>query len=105
MKERKPVVVIYDDENVLEVLHLELCNAMFAAAQAGQLVSRITEDGDVIYEDKERAYHLMLSIYNDFAVVQTRESYDITDDIENLRVKAQIAQKEREIKALQDKLK
>ena len=47
MSERKPVVVIYDDENVLECLQQELCNAMFAAAKSGQLKSHINKDGDV----------------------------------------------------------
>lgn len=34
--ERKPVVVIYDDENVLEALHQELCNASVSALLAGK---------------------------------------------------------------------
>lgn len=101
--ERKPVVVIYDDENVLECLQQELCNAMFAAANAGQLKSRINEDGDVIYQDKD--YRFTLSIYDEFAVVHTRENFYLDDDIEQLRLKAQIEQKERELAELKGKLK
>ena len=103
MSERKPVVVIYDDENVLECLQQELCNAMFAAAKSGQLKSHINEDGDVIYQDKD--YHLTLSIYDEFAVVHTREIFYEDNDIEQLRLKAQVEQKERELAELKGKLK
>lgn len=36
--ERKPVVVIYDDENVIEVLTQELINASVSALLAGKFV-------------------------------------------------------------------
>lgn len=36
MAERKPVVVIYDDENVIEALTQELINASVAALLAGE---------------------------------------------------------------------
>ena len=103
MSERKPVIVIYDDENVLECLQQELCNAMFAAAKSGQLKSCIYKDGDVIYQDED--YRLTLSIYDDFAVVNTRENFHLDDNIEQLRLKAQIEQKERELAELKGKLK
>ena len=100
--ERKPVVVIYDDENVLECLHQELCNAMFAAAKSGQLKSRINEDGDVIFQDKY--YRYTVSIYDEFAVVHTRENFYLDDDIEQLRLQAQIEKKERELDELKSKM-
>lgn len=103
MNERKPVVVIYDDENVLECLQQELCNAMFAAAKSGQLKSHISEGGDVIYQDKD--YRFSLSIYDKYAFVHTHESYCLDDNIEQLRLKAQIEQKERELAELKGKLK
>ena len=103
MNERKPVVVIYDDENVLECLQQELCNAMCAAAKSGQLKSHISEDGDAIYQDDE--FRLTLAIYDKYAVVHTHESYHLDDNIEQLRLKAQIEQKERELAELKGKLK
>ena len=100
--ERKPVLVIYDDENLLQVLQQELCNAMFAAAKGGLLTARIGVDDVAIYEDESKTLDIM--IHDQFCSVHSRTFFDFDDDIEQLRIKAQIAHKERELLALKNKL-
>ena len=101
--ERKPVVVIYDDENVLEALHQELCNAIVAAAKAGKLNCEVTEDNEAIFTSKERDFRL--AIYEDFSVCSSHDMLAMSEDIVQLRIKAQIEQKQRELEVLKGKLK
>jgi hypothetical protein len=48
---------------------------------------------------------LTLAIYDEYAVVHIYESYCLDDNIGQLRLKAQIEQKERELAELKGKLK
>lgn len=103
MNERKPVVVIYDDENVLEALHQELCNAIVAAAKAGEMNCEVTEDNEAIFTSKERDFRL--AIYEDFCVCSAYSMLEMSEDIVQLKLQAQIAQKQRELEELKGKLK
>ena len=104
MNERKPVVVIYDDENVIDCLHTELCNAIIAAAKAGMLKSTITESGTVIYDNCNVTSHYSIVFGDDTVSVMSSELYHFDEDFEQLKIKAQIEQKERELARLKAQL-
>ena len=101
MAERKPVVVIYDDENVIECLSQELINAVVASAKADLLKGYVGSDYVTLYDSN---YKTRLSIDKESVYFSLNEKLALDEELANIRksmIESQIAEKEKEIAALQ----
>lgn len=100
--ERKPVVVIYDDENVLESLTQELINAAVKALLAGEF--ECEQMGTIKYFKSEDACVRMN--YGDYIglEVSLKEKVAVTDNIRDYMQGADKAAKKKELEMLKKRV-
>lgn len=102
MAERKPVVVIYDDENVIESLTQELINASVAALLAGEF--ECEQSGTIKYFKSEDTC-VRMSYGNYIGLeVSLKEKVAVTDKIRDYMQGADKAAKKKELEMLKERV-
>ena len=102
MAERKPVVVIYDDENVLECLTQELISAATAALLAGEFEC---EQNATLKFFKSENYSVRMSYGQHIGLnLMLNENIAVTDDVREYMQRVDTQAKNAEIKLLKERI-
>lgn len=102
MAERKPVVVIYDDENVLESLTQELINAAVKALLAGEFNC---EQNTTLKLFKSEDYSVRMTYGNYIGLnVSLNECIAVTDEIRDYMQSVDAVAKKKELEMLKERV-
>ena len=102
MNERKPVVVIYDDENVIEVLTQELINASVSALLAGKFNC---EQNATLKCFKSEDYSVRM-MYGEYIGlnISLNEYLAVTDEIRDYIKRVDAVSKKKELEMLKERV-
>ena len=100
--ERKPVVVIYDDENVIEVLTQELINASVSALLAGKFKCKQNSTLKVFNSD-DLSVRMTYGSYIGLNL-SLSENIAVTDDIRDYMQSVDAAAKKKELEMLKERV-